>query len=644
MKTSSEFGYARRIVVALFFVLLAAFAVLPHQLSITELQIAPFRILIELACVVLFFSVFIVSWHGYGIHRQSRSVILALGFLCAAIFNFFSIASETATPHFSSANYEQVALLFSLLWRSLTAIILLFIAIEAITDNRIRFYSQWILRSALCVIAVAGVLAFYYFEHIPSLQAHGSWSNQTKIIFEIVLIVLFLLGGLLTYLQPKSVNDDVTEKSYLLIACTTLAMSEFCFSDIHDRHVLLIILGQLYQFIAVYCIYFSLVTISLRAPLTQLAQTRHELIKSRNRLTGIIQTATDGIITIDSSHHVILTNPAAEKFFGYEHQQMIGKHIDQFIPIRHRADHNHHVDQFGKTGTTIRRMGTHSADFSVTGLKQNGDEFPIEASISSLVEGDQRFFTVIFRDITDRKIAKQKMEQYHRELSDLSQSLQTVREEERKHIARELHDDLGQLLAALRMDLAVLEKRQPDSPAIKPILVSMDHLIINAISTLRRIATDLRPRALDEGGLYFALQTLQKDFRQHHAIDCDFSAIEQDLVLNDEISTMVYRVVQESLTNVARHAKATMVHIQLDRSDDKLTFKIIDNGRGISPQDYLKRQSFGLVGMRERVRALHGELTITSDENQGTCIEVTVPLPKNITTQPNGARAGSKIS
>jgi len=294
--------------------------------------------------------------------------------------------------------------------------------------------------------------------------------------------------------------------------------------------------------------------------------------------------------------------------------------------MRHRAGHNQHVNEFGKTGTTIRKMGSQSADFSVTGLKQNGEEFPIEASISSLIEGDQRFFTVIFRDITDRKIAKQKMEQYHRELSDLSQSLQTVREEERKHIARELHDDLGQLLAALRMDISLLGKRQTDNPAVMPILASMDKLILNAITTLRRIATDLRPRALDEGGLYFALQTLQKDFSQRHAIECNFTANEHDLVLNDEVSTMVFRIVQESLTNVARHAKATQVTIQLTRFNDKLTFRITDNGRGISEQDYLKRQSFGLVGMRERVRGLQGELTISSDEKSGTCIEVVVPL------------------
>jgi len=172
----------------------------------------------------------------------------------------------------------------------------------------------------------------------------------------------------------------------------------------------------------------------------------------------------------------------------------------------------------------------------------------------------------------------------------------------------------------------VLEKKQPDNDAIRPILHSIDTLILNAIATLRRIATDLRPRALDEGGLFFALQSLQKDFKQRHKIECNLQANEDELILDDSISTMVYRVIQESLTNVVRHANATQVNIELIRTDDTLRFRIRDNGRGINQQDFAKRQSFGLVGMRERVRALHGELHISGDQTQGTCIEVTIPV------------------
>jgi len=619
---------ARRTVLAFLLFLILAMTFYPLQLQISEMQIAPLRTLIDLICVVLFFSIFIVSWHGYEIHRHSRSVILAIGFLCAAVFNFFSIVSETSSAHFVSPDYIQITSLFSMLWRLTTAFILIFIAVEFIPQTRPKRFMVLILKSGMILLALCSVLTFFYFRQIPALQIPGSWSYQVKNLTEIIIIGLLSLAGFIFYLTTvhDSEPDDLSEKSFLFAACALLAMSEFCFSDLFVHHAQFRLLGQLFQFIGAIGIYFSLVTINLSRPFAQLAHAKQELQKSSNRLNGIIQTATDGIITIDAAHTIIMVNSAAENYFGYESQEMLGMHLDQVIPMRHRHGHSQRVNAFGQTGKSIRQMGVESADFSVTGLKKNGNEFPIEASISSLTEGDQRLFTVIFRDINDRKLAKEKMEQYHQQLSELSQSLQTVREEERKHIARELHDDLGQLLAALRMDFSVLEKKQPDNDAIRPILHSIDTLILNAIATLRRIATDLRPRALDEGGLFFALQSLQKDFKQRHKIECNLQANEDELILDDSISTMVYRVIQESLTNVVRHANATQVNIELIRTDDTLRFRIRDNGRGINQQDFAKRQSFGLVGMRERVRALHGELHISGDQTQGTCIEVTIPV------------------
>ena len=624
MKLPRELVIARRSVFALFAFLLLSLVFNTHLPALGELKPVPFRFLIELVCVVLFFSIFIVSWNAYSIHRQSRSVVLAIGFLCVAIFSFFNITS--AIPSFTSSSYQQATLLFSFLWRITAAIILLLVAIERISSDLSKRHSRWVLEASLCGVALFSFLVFVYFDRIPPLDQVNTWSYAVRQGLEGLLIALFLVSGAIFYHQTKiaQAHADRVEKSFLFAACTVLAMSEFCLSNFHQTNELLITIGQLYKFIAALSLYFSIVTVSIRVPFNQLTVARLEVQKNRSRLTGIIQTATDGIITIDSQHRIVLVNAAAEGFFGYEPEQMIGMNLNQCIPMHHRKGHAQHVDQFGKTGVSIRQMGIKSADFSVTGLKKNGQEFPIEASISSLVEDGERFYTVIFRDITDRKLAKEKMDQYHQELSNLSQSLQTVREEERKHIARELHDDLGQLLAALRMDLTVLEKRIPDNTAAQPIFQSMDKLLLNSISTLRRIATDLRPRALDEGGLFFALLSLQKEFNQRHQIECELSAVEGELILNDQISTTIYRVIQESLTNVVRHAQATKVQICLSQAEGQVHFKIQDNGRGIAQEDFRKRQSFGLVGMRERVRALQGELTITGDEH-GTSIEVSIP-------------------
>jgi PAS domain S-box-containing protein len=352
----------------------------------------------------------------------------------------------------------------------------------------------------------------------------------------------------------------------------------------------------------------------------------HELALHEQRLTGILETAIDGIITIDESQHIILANPAAATSFGYSVEDLIGAPLEKVIPMRHRAAHSGNVKKFGDTGETRRKMGGGHDDFYVTGLRATGEEFPIEASISSLTENGHRYYTVIFRDITERKIAKEKMAQYHEHLSQLSSALQTIREEERKHIARELHDDLGQLLAALRMDLSLLQRDIGSNDKAQKTLSSMDQLLLTSITTLRRIATDLRPRALDEGGLFFALSSLQKEFSKRHQVACELIADEEQLSLDDARSTAIFRIVQESLTNVARHAHATEVCIQFERDAQYLRFSVSDNGQGFEEDDMRKSHSFGVVGMRERVRALNGEMNVSSVPGAGTKLQVTLPV------------------
>lgn len=231
----------------------------------------------------------------------------------------------------------------------------------------------------------------------------------------------------------------------------------------------------------------------------------------------------------------------------------------------------------------------------------------------------------IERDGLGRIHVQEKLAHSYAQLRELSATLQTVREEERTHIARELHDDLGQLLATLRLDLTLLQQQPMPNDASRQLLASMDQLLLTAITSLRRIASNLRPRALDEGGLYFALESLRQEFVARHGIVCTLEANEAELVLNDAYSTAIFRIVQEALTNIARHANAGRVELVLHRLDHLLRLTIQDDGRGIAEQDMDKNLSFGLVGMRERVWAIHGEIAIISDG--GTRIEISLPLP-----------------
>ncbi|SDH38828.1 MULTISPECIES: sensor histidine kinase [unclassified Duganella] len=220
---------------------------------------------------------------------------------------------------------------------------------------------------------------------------------------------------------------------------------------------------------------------------------------------------------------------------------------------------------------------------------------------------------------------QEQLEQSYSQLRELSATLQTIREEERKHIARELHDDLGQLLATLRGDLALLQRQSSNNAAARRLQAGMDELLMSAISSLRRIAGNLRPRALDEGGLYFALKSLRQGFVERNNIACTLDANEEDLVLDDNYSTAIFRIAQEALTNIARHTKARKVTLSLYRQEGNLHVTIHDDGRGIAEKDMDKASSFGLIGMRERVWALHGEIAIVSDG--GTRIMIRLPLP-----------------
>ncbi len=338
----------------------------------------------------------------------------------------------------------------------------------------------------------------------------------------------------------------------------------------------------------------------------------------------IIHNASEAIISTDESQTVVLANPSAAAMFATTVEAMQGSHLSRFIYPLPTASRDATPAYFGEGAG---RAGRRATDYAVTGVRASGETFPLEGSVSSTVEGDKLINTIILRDITERQQVQEKLSRSHAQLRQLSAALQTVREEERAHIARELHDDLGQLLASLRMDLNLLQKQTEDSGGNRARLMQgMEENLLTAIASLRRIATNLRPRALDEGGLYFALQGLRDEFVQRHGIACGLFADEAELRLDDGASTAIFRIVQEALTNIARHAGATSVTMYLYRIDSQLLISIRDDGRGIEAADMDKAQSLGLIGMRERVWGMHGEISISADDPPGTRIDIVLPL------------------
>lgn len=229
-------------------------------------------------------------------------------------------------------------------------------------------------------------------------------------------------------------------------------------------------------------------------------------------------------------------------------------------------------------------------------------------------------------NVSDSKAHEEQLVQSQKILRDLSSHLEIVREQERKHIAREIHDELGQTLTALRMDVSLARLGFGESnPGLMERLQSMTQLVDRTIKVARHVTSSLRPAALDLG-VTAALEWLVEEFVSYAGIHCELVLGDGELTLNEASATTIFRVIQESLTNIARHAEATQAEIIVTMDDNRLCFEVRDNGKGFDPQAAAGRQSFGLVGMRERVSMLQGEMQLDSAPGQGTRVKVCVPV------------------
>jgi PAS domain S-box-containing protein len=242
----------------------------------------------------------------------------------------------------------------------------------------------------------------------------------------------------------------------------------------------------------------------------------------------------------------------------------------------------------------------------------------------------------ICQDVTERKQFEENLRASGEQLRQLSSRLQAAREEERTRIARELHDELGGAMTGLKMELARLRRvaPQPEPAAFTELAESMAALIDTTVQTVRRIATDLRPGLLDDLGLVAALEWQLSEFQKRTGIECRLDTLVESVDLHPDSATGLFRVFQETLTNVARHAQAARVDVSLEETDDHLLLQVRDNGRGIAELELLGAKSLGLLGMRERVRSLAGDLLIHGLPGQGTTVRVKIPLRPEATPPP----------
>lgn len=230
--------------------------------------------------------------------------------------------------------------------------------------------------------------------------------------------------------------------------------------------------------------------------------------------------------------------------------------------------------------------------------------------------------------IDSRKRIEDQVRDSREELRALSTHLQLVIEKERARIAREIHDELGQVLTGLKFDISWLrdrareDMRVPEREKLSATLKNIDA----AIHSVRRIATELRPPVLDTLGLTAAIEWQAKDFETRTGIECQLDPMAEDLPVDRDRATAIFRIFQEALTNVGRHALATRVTVGLQRANGHLLLRIADNGKGIEATRGSGLHSLGILGMQERVRLLNGEMSISGEEGKGTVINVDIPL------------------
>ncbi|MBV2234756.1 MAG: PAS domain S-box protein [Sterolibacterium sp.] len=233
----------------------------------------------------------------------------------------------------------------------------------------------------------------------------------------------------------------------------------------------------------------------------------------------------------------------------------------------------------------------------------------------------------IATDISRSKEAEAKLRRSREQLSELSYHLEAAKEEERERIARDIHDELGSTLVALKIKAALLNTRLPEQPAgLHEMAMAIEGMLDQAMSTVSRVARELRPGILKEFGLSAAIECQAEDFSQRTGIACRVQCDDEGRQLDEQASIALFRIFQEALTNVAKHARASLVVVRLRRERGSIMLEIRDNGRGISEADLNKPRSFGLRGIRERISSLNGEFAIGPAESGGSLIVLSVPV------------------
>jgi PAS domain S-box-containing protein len=385
--------------------------------------------------------------------------------------------------------------------------------------------------------------------------------------------------------------------------------------------------------------------------------------ESESRFRSFFENSSDPFLLFDGER-VINCNRAAQQMFGCDDRGvMIGATMENLSPEK-QPDGTVSSLKATSLFKTVLRRGSHRCEWAAR--RSDGKEVPIEVSFTTIALGGKTLLFAVLRDITTwkeaqhallhakadlenrvrertsdlatankrllreikaRKRTEQETRKSREELRYLSEHLQRIREEERARIAREVHDQLGQALSAVTIDLACLRERLPgQDTSLKEEVREIEKRIGDTTESVREICRELRPPILDDFGLPTGIKWHLGEFRKKTGMDCTSSIDEEIPVHQKEISLVIFRIYQEAMINVLRHARATRVHVMLKIKKDHLVLVVKDNGKGISTEQITSPLSLGILGIRERVRFWGGKSLFTGSPGRGTTVRVSIPL------------------
>ena len=337
---------------------------------------------------------------------------------------------------------------------------------------------------------------------------------------------------------------------------------------------------------------------------------------SEARFRAIVEATASALIILSAQHRIREFNPQAESVFGLRRAVALGRDfLELCVPDEYRP----------AVTADIKKvlLGEVTPGFEIPVPSRDGGERTLLWSFSRLSEGGDRESVVIAtgHDITDRRQAERA-----RRVRELAAHLQSAREAERTRVAREIHDELGQALTGLKLELSFVSRRAgDDSPELRERLDAIGGMIDGTIASVQRIAADLRPQILDGLGLYEAIRWQTQEFEKRTRTRCSVELPTGGIDWSPDRATAVFRILQEALTNVARHAGATSVSVRVKQDGDRFELHVEDDGRGISEAEIANAHSFGLIGMEERAREFGGVLRIESGKTRGTTVSVSLP-------------------